>query len=46
MDVFSFPWRKPSDKTDCDGEIDLQGLVSNIVDEADSQDGYYIEGYV
>ncbi|XP_038143130.1 uncharacterized protein moto [Cyprinodon tularosa] len=25
----------------CDGEADLQGLVSNILDEADSQDSFY-----
>nr|XP_020463037.1 meiosis-specific coiled-coil domain-containing protein MEIOC isoform X2 [Monopterus albus] len=36
--------RKPTDNTDCDGETDLQGLVSNILDEADSQDNYYSEG--
>ncbi|XP_076607598.1 uncharacterized protein moto [Chaetodon auriga] len=36
--------RKPTDNTDCDGEADLQGLVSNILDEADSQDSYCNEG--
>ncbi|KAF1379753.1 hypothetical protein PFLUV_G00179310 [Perca fluviatilis] len=36
--------RKPTDNTSCDGETDLQGLVSNILDEADSQDSYYSEG--
>ncbi|XP_071327434.1 meiosis-specific coiled-coil domain-containing protein MEIOC [Trachinotus anak] len=36
--------RKPTDNTDYDGETDLQGLVSNILDEADSQDSYYSEG--
>ncbi|KAI3359116.1 hypothetical protein L3Q82_002659 [Scortum barcoo] len=36
--------RKPTDSTDCDGETDLQGLVSNILDEADSQDSFYSEG--
>ncbi|XP_059204272.1 meiosis-specific coiled-coil domain-containing protein MEIOC [Centropristis striata] len=36
--------RKPTDSSDCDGETDLQGLVSNILDEADSQDSYYSEG--
>ncbi|XP_031168633.1 meiosis-specific coiled-coil domain-containing protein MEIOC isoform X1 [Sander lucioperca] len=36
--------RKPTDNTICDGETDLQGLVSNILDEADSQDSYYCEG--
>ncbi|XP_049925365.1 meiosis-specific coiled-coil domain-containing protein MEIOC [Epinephelus moara] len=36
--------RKPTDNTDCDGETDLQGLVSNILDEADSRDSYYSEG--
>ncbi|GAA6218015.1 meiosis-specific coiled-coil domain-containing protein MEIOC isoform X1 [Lates japonicus] len=36
--------RKPTDNIDCDGETDLQGLVSNILDEADSQDSYYSEG--
>lgn len=45
-DVFSFLLRKPTDNIDCDGETDLQGLVSNILDEADSQDSYYSEGYV
>ncbi|XP_070779090.1 meiosis-specific coiled-coil domain-containing protein MEIOC [Enoplosus armatus] len=35
--------RKPTDNPDCDGENDLQGLVSNILDEADSQDSYYSE---
>ncbi|XP_044036085.1 meiosis-specific coiled-coil domain-containing protein MEIOC [Siniperca chuatsi] len=35
--------RKPTDNPDCDGETDLQGLVSNILDEADSQDSYYSE---
>lgn len=38
------PWRKNTDHTDCDGETDLQGLVSNILDEADSHDSYS-EGY-
>ncbi|XP_068575117.1 uncharacterized protein moto [Cebidichthys violaceus] len=36
--------RKPAESTDCEGETDLQGLVSNILDEADSQDSYYSEG--
>nr|XP_046272184.1 meiosis-specific coiled-coil domain-containing protein MEIOC [Scatophagus argus]XP_046272186.1 meiosis-specific coiled-coil domain-containing protein MEIOC [Scatophagus argus] len=36
--------RKPTDNTDCDGESDLQGLVSNILEEADSQDSYFNEG--
>ncbi|XP_040918182.1 uncharacterized protein moto [Toxotes jaculatrix] len=36
--------RKPTDNTDYDGETDLHGLVSNIVDEVDSQDSYYTEG--
>lgn len=44
--MFYFPCRKPTDNTICDGETDLQGLVSNILDEADSQDSYYCEGYV
>ncbi|KAK2833185.1 hypothetical protein Q5P01_017074 [Channa striata] len=35
---------RKSDNTDCDGETDLQGLVSNILDEAHSQDSYYREG--
>ncbi|KAK2893603.1 hypothetical protein Q8A73_016087 [Channa argus] len=35
--------RKP-DNTDCDDETDLQGLVSNILDEAGSQDDNYSEG--
>ncbi|XP_038560299.1 meiosis-specific coiled-coil domain-containing protein MEIOC [Micropterus salmoides] len=35
--------RKPTDNPDCDGETDLQGLVSNILDDADSQDHYYSE---
>ncbi|TKS92195.1 Meiosis-specific coiled-coil domain-containing protein MEIOC [Collichthys lucidus] len=38
--------RKPTEHIDCDGETDLQGLVSNILDEADSQESYYSEGYV
>lgn len=33
-------YRKPSNFTDSDGETDLQGLVSNILDEAVSQNGY------
>ncbi|KAG8006808.1 Meiosis-specific coiled-coil domain-containing protein MEIOC [Nibea albiflora] len=36
--------RKPAEHADCDGETDLQGLVSNILDEADTQDNYYSEG--
>ncbi|XP_068434273.1 meiosis-specific coiled-coil domain-containing protein MEIOC [Clinocottus analis] len=36
--------RKLTDSTDCEGETDLQGLVSNILDEADSQDSYFSEG--
>ncbi|XP_053194872.1 meiosis-specific coiled-coil domain-containing protein MEIOC [Scomber japonicus] len=36
--------RKPTGSTDCDGETDLQGLVSSILDEAESQDSYYSEG--
>ncbi|KAE8283408.1 Meiosis-specific coiled-coil domain-containing protein MEIOC [Larimichthys crocea] len=36
--------RKPTEHIDCDGETDLQGLVSNILDEADSQESYYSEG--
>ncbi|KAK9535387.1 hypothetical protein VZT92_007770 [Zoarces viviparus] len=36
--------RKPGESADCEGEMDLQGLVSNILDEADSQDSYYSEG--
>ncbi|KAM7371590.1 hypothetical protein PAMP_008809 [Pampus punctatissimus] len=36
--------RKPTDSTDCDGETNLQGLVSNILDEAESQDSYNSEG--
>ncbi|KAJ0001197.1 hypothetical protein NQD34_006217, partial [Periophthalmus magnuspinnatus] len=35
--------RKPSDVTD-DGESELQGLVSNILDEAVSQDSLYSNG--
>ncbi|KAM3598623.1 uncharacterized protein V6R79_020535 [Siganus canaliculatus] len=38
--------RKPTDNADFDGETDLQGLVSNILDEPDSQDGYYSEGRI
>uniref|UniRef100_A0A096M1N7 Uncharacterized protein n=1 Tax=Poecilia formosa TaxID=48698 RepID=A0A096M1N7_POEFO len=34
--------RKHTD-TNCDAEADLQGLVSNILDEADSQDNFYSE---
>ncbi|KAM9746382.1 uncharacterized protein moto [Menidia menidia] len=34
---------KPNDTVDCDGEEDLQGLVSNILDEAGSGDSYYSE---
>ncbi|XP_021176926.2 uncharacterized protein moto [Fundulus heteroclitus] len=34
--------RKPTD-ANCDGEADLQGLVSNILGEADSQDCVYSE---
>ncbi|XP_014896338.1 uncharacterized protein C17orf104 homolog isoform X1 [Poecilia latipinna] len=34
--------RKQTD-TNCDAEADLQGLVSNILDEADSQDNFYSE---
>ncbi|KAF7225739.1 uncharacterized protein moto isoform X1 [Nothobranchius furzeri] len=38
----SFPKNSKSiDEADCDGEADLQGLVSNILDEADSQDSFY-----
>lgn len=33
-------YRKPTNLTDSDGETDLQGLVSNILDEAVSQNGY------
>lgn len=33
-------YRKPTNLTDSDGEADLQGLVSNILDEAVSQNGY------
>lgn len=44
--MFSIAWRKPTEHIDCDGETDLQGLVSNILDEADSQESYYSEGYV
>ncbi|KAL3053353.1 hypothetical protein OYC64_005817 [Pagothenia borchgrevinki] len=36
--------RKPSNTPDYDGETDLLGLVSNIVDEEDSQDSYFSEG--
>lgn len=35
--------RKPSDVAD-DGETELQGLVSNILDEAESQDSFYCDG--
>uniref|UniRef100_A0A3Q3B9G5 Uncharacterized protein n=3 Tax=Kryptolebias marmoratus TaxID=37003 RepID=A0A3Q3B9G5_KRYMA len=35
--------RKPTDKADCDSEVDLQGLVSNILDEADSRDSFFSE---
>lgn len=43
-DFFCVLCRKPTDSTDCEGETDLQGLVSNILDETDSQDSYYSEG--
>lgn len=33
-------YRKPTNVTDSDGETDLQGLVSNILDDAVSQNGY------
>ncbi|XP_034567075.1 uncharacterized protein moto [Notolabrus celidotus] len=33
--------RKPTDNTDCDGETGLRRLVSNILDDADSQDSYF-----
>ncbi|XP_029014043.1 meiosis-specific coiled-coil domain-containing protein MEIOC [Betta splendens] len=36
--------RKLIHSTDCEGETDLQGLVSNILDEPDSQDSYYSDG--
>ncbi|XP_056257839.1 meiosis-specific coiled-coil domain-containing protein MEIOC [Seriola aureovittata] len=36
--------RNPTDNTDYDVETDLQGLVSSILDEADSQGSYYSEG--
>lgn len=45
LEVFLFLLRKPTDNPDCDGETDLQGLVSNILDDADSQDHYYSERY-
>ncbi|XP_041823049.1 uncharacterized protein moto [Melanotaenia boesemani] len=35
--------RKPTDNADCDGEADLQGLVSNILDETESWDSYCSE---
>lgn len=44
--MFSLLYRKPSNTPDYDGETDLLGLVSNIVDEEDSQDSYFSEGYV
>ncbi|MEQ2247097.1 hypothetical protein ILYODFUR_005720 [Ilyodon furcidens] len=34
--------RKPTDGN-CDGEADLQGLVSDILDEADARDSFYSE---
>ncbi|XP_075311124.1 uncharacterized protein moto [Odontesthes bonariensis] len=34
---------KPTDNVDCEGEADLQGLVSNILDEAETQDSYHSE---
>ncbi|KAL6103232.1 meioc [Pungitius sinensis] len=40
----NFKIRKPTDSTDCEVETDLQGLVSNILDERDSHDSYYSEG--
>lgn len=39
MSIFLF-YRKPTTLTDSDGEAELQGLVSNILDEAVSQNGY------
>ncbi|XP_026020181.1 meiosis-specific coiled-coil domain-containing protein MEIOC [Astatotilapia calliptera] len=36
--------RKPPENADYGGESDLQGLVSNILDDADSQDSFYSEG--
>lgn len=44
--TFIFCLRNPTDKADGDSEADLQGLVSNIVDEADSRDSFFSEGYV
>ncbi|CAL9692943.1 unnamed protein product [Knipowitschia caucasica] len=38
-----FKNRKPSEVSD-DAETELQGLVSNILDEADSQDSLYSDG--
>uniref|UniRef100_UPI003AAE448D meiosis-specific coiled-coil domain-containing protein MEIOC n=1 Tax=Centroberyx gerrardi TaxID=166262 RepID=UPI003AAE448D len=38
--------RNPTDGTECEGEADLHGLVSNILEEADSLDNYYAEGNV
>lgn len=38
--------RKPPENADYGGESDLQGLVSNILDDADSKDSFYSEGYV
>ena len=44
-DIFSFPVRKPTDDMNYDGETLLQGLVSNILDEANSRHSY-TERYV
>lgn len=44
--LFSVTLRKPPENADYGGESDLQGLVSNILDDADSQDSFYSEGYV
>lgn len=46
LSIFSFCLRKPTDKADCDSEADLQGLVSNIVDEVDTRDSFFSERYV
>ncbi|XP_034047178.1 uncharacterized protein moto [Thalassophryne amazonica] len=42
----SFKNRNVTGSTECDGELDLNRLVSNIVDKGESQDSYSSEGYL
>ncbi|XP_011476267.1 meiosis-specific coiled-coil domain-containing protein MEIOC isoform X1 [Oryzias latipes] len=39
----SFKKRNPTDNPDYEGEADLQGLVSNILDEKNASESYYSE---